>query len=44
MKIPQFNGMLGGIPSKAFYFVGVTKKGNYIYLDPHLVQKASTTN
>ena len=44
MKIKQFNGMLGGIPSKAFYFVGATKSGNFIYLDPHLVQKASTTS
>ena len=44
MRLKQFNGMLGGIPKKAFYFVGATKSGRFIYLDPHLVQNASTTS
>jgi hypothetical protein len=34
--------MLGGIPKKAFYFVGITNSDRLIYLDPHFVQSAST--
>lgn len=44
MKIPQFIGMLGGIPKKAHYFLGFEKDPSkdlaLIYLDPHYVQEA----
>jgi cysteine protease ATG4 len=39
-KIPQFNGMIGGKPSKALYFVGADGE-DLIYLDPHYVQSSS---
>lgn len=40
LKIPQFNGMIGGKPSKALYFVGADGE-DLIYLDPHYVQSSS---
>jgi cysteine protease ATG4 len=40
LKIPQFNGMIGGKPSKALYFVGSNEE-DLIYLDPHYVQSSS---
>lgn len=36
-----FNGMIGGIPKRAYYFVGHTED-NFIYLDPHIVHQGST--
>ena len=39
MELPQFQGLLGGKPEKALYFVGKHNK-HYIYLDPHYVQGA----
>lgn len=35
-----FNGMIGGIPKRAYYFVGHTED-NFIYLDPHIVHQGS---
>lgn len=43
MKLRHFNGMIGGVPKKALYFIGTTQEGRLIYLDPHIVQKASTS-
>jgi cysteine protease ATG4 len=38
-KIPQFMGILGGKPRKAFFFVGAHHKSQQlIFLDPHMVQ------
>lgn len=39
MELPYFQGLLGGKPEKALYFVGKHKQ-HYIYLDPHYVQGA----
>jgi hypothetical protein len=36
MEIPCFQGVIGGKPKKALYFVG-KHKNYYIYLDPHFV-------
>ena len=39
MESEHFQGVIGGKPEKALYFVG--RQGNdYIYLDPHYVQEA----
>lgn len=35
-EIPSFNGMIGGKPDRALYFVG-KNFDQYIYLDPHTV-------
>lgn len=39
IEFPEFQGILGGKPEKALYFVGKHEK-HYIYLDPHYVQNA----
>ena len=39
MELSSFQGLLGGKPEKALYFVG-KHKNQYIYLDPHYVQGA----
>lgn len=39
MTLKEFRGILGGKPKKALYFLGRHNK-DYIYLDPHYVQKA----
>lgn len=39
MEFPCFQGVIGGKPEKALYFVGKHKE-QYIYLDPHYVQTA----
>lgn len=39
IEFPQFQGIIGGKPKKALYFVGKQDK-HYIYLDPHYVQTA----
>ncbi|CDW71601.1 UNKNOWN [Stylonychia lemnae] len=46
MKFPQFIGLMGGKPKKAYYFIGQQEYKNgdpakLIYLDPHVVQKYS---
>lgn len=37
MEMEEFQGLIGGKPEKALYFVG-KHKNQYIYLDPHYVQ------
>ncbi len=38
MKLPQFVGIIGGKPKKAFYFVGMKEaEDKLIFLDPHIV-------
>lgn len=39
MTLKEFRGILGGKPKKALYFLG-RHNTDYIYLDPHFVQKA----
>ena len=39
MEFTSFQGVIGGKPEKALYFVGKHKE-QYIYLDPHYVQSA----
>jgi cysteine protease ATG4 len=43
MESRFFQGMIGGKPDKALYFLG-RKNENYIYLDPHLVQVGVNKN
>ena len=40
MELKQFQGMIGGRPKKALYFLGTYNRDHYIYLDPHYVQQA----
>lgn len=43
MKMPEFAGIVGGQPNKAFYFVGqVEDQEQLIFLDPHVVQNTVT--
>jgi hypothetical protein len=37
MESRFFQGMIGGKPEKALYFVGKSRD-HYFYLDPHIVQ------
>jgi cysteine protease ATG4 len=37
MEMSVFQGLIGGKPEKALYFVG-KHNNEYIYLDPHYVQ------
>jgi cysteine protease ATG4 len=39
MALREFRGIIGGKPKKALYFLG-RHNTDYIYLDPHYVQKA----
>ena len=39
MALEEFRGIIGGKPKKALYFLG-RHNTDYIYLDPHYVQKA----
>ena len=41
MEMPLFQGMIGGRPKKALYFLGTYNRQHYIYLDPHYVQQAT---
>ena len=39
-RLPQFIGILGGKPKKAFYFVGAHQPSQQlVFLDPHVVNK-----
>jgi cysteine protease ATG4 len=38
MECRLFQGMIGGKPEKALYFLGRIGEDRYIYLDPHIVQ------
>ena len=40
-KMKYFNGMIGGKPTKALYFVGVDDE-ELVYLDPHYVQPSTS--
>lgn len=39
-RIRYFNGIVGGMTGRAYYFLGHTDD-NFVYLDPHVVQKGS---
>lgn len=41
MMNKYFNGVIGGTPKKAYYFIGKTNS-NFIYLDPHIVHEGSS--
>jgi hypothetical protein len=34
--------MIGGKSKKAYYFIGLSEDNNFIYLDPHFVQKGTS--
>ena len=40
-KVKSFNGMIGGKPKKALFFVGLQGE-DLVYLDPHYVQDSTT--
>eukprot|EP00759_Apiculatamorpha_spiralis_P022143 PhF_6_TR26441/c1_g1_i3/m.38293/K08342/ATG4; cysteine protease ATG4 len=37
LQCPQSLGILGGVPAKSYYFVGLSPSHKVVYLDPHII-------